>query len=298
MSLAGGLTRTPVRGWIVVLLARLQTSSIILTSYTFGVFLPFISHDLHLSPLEAGLLQSAWWVTSALLALPCSVWFSRVPAGAAGAGLAAPGPAFSCVARTGEDVPQLVPGAVGLCALSLDLHPGTPAPAPAVGRPTAVCPAECRGPLAPQPAPGGGHQLECLANRHGRAAGVSVYGLHSGFLVAADTGLVAHRRGRSTRRCRDSRTPWRRHSPPHCARSALIPQGWVLGIRCWRSRRPGRPSSRFFPPSSWSKMACRLHAVGRSGFFILRAHSLCAPWRCHRQTRAARKLLLMGPGAL
>src|SRR5215510_4392229 len=78
MSLAGGLTQTPVRGWMVVLLARLQTSSIILTSYTFGVFLPFISHDLHLSPLEAGLLQSAWWVTSALLALPCSVWFSRV----------------------------------------------------------------------------------------------------------------------------------------------------------------------------------------------------------------------------
>jgi ACS family D-galactonate transporter-like MFS transporter len=78
MSLAGGLTRTPVRGWMVVLLARLQTSSIILTSYTFGVFLPFISHDLHLSPLEAGLLQSAWWVTSALLTLPCSVWFSRV----------------------------------------------------------------------------------------------------------------------------------------------------------------------------------------------------------------------------
>lgn len=36
-----------------------------------------ISQDLHLSPLQAGLLQSAWWVTSALLALPCSVWFSR-----------------------------------------------------------------------------------------------------------------------------------------------------------------------------------------------------------------------------
>jgi predicted MFS family arabinose efflux permease len=77
-SLAAGLTRTPLRGWIVVLLSRLQASSVILTSYTFGVFLPFISQDLHLSPLEAGLLQSAWWVTSAVLALPCSVWFSRV----------------------------------------------------------------------------------------------------------------------------------------------------------------------------------------------------------------------------
>jgi len=76
-ALAAGLTQTPVRGWIVVLLSRLQTSSVILISYTFGVFLPFISQDLHLSPLESGLLQSAWWVTSALLALPCSVWFSR-----------------------------------------------------------------------------------------------------------------------------------------------------------------------------------------------------------------------------
>src|SRR5262245_65999763 len=78
LSLAAGLTRTPLRGWIVVLLSRLQASSVILTSYTFGVFLPFISQDLHLSPLEAGLLQSAWWVTSAVLALPCRYWFLRV----------------------------------------------------------------------------------------------------------------------------------------------------------------------------------------------------------------------------
>jgi len=62
----------------VGLLSRFQVSSIILTLYTFGVFLPFIRQDLHLSPLEAGLLQSAWWITSAGLALPCSVWFSRV----------------------------------------------------------------------------------------------------------------------------------------------------------------------------------------------------------------------------
>ena len=76
-SRAGGLTRTPRRGWIVILLSRLQVSSVVLISYTFGMFLPFIRQDLSLSPLEAGLLQSAWWVTSALLSLPCSVWFSR-----------------------------------------------------------------------------------------------------------------------------------------------------------------------------------------------------------------------------
>ena len=61
-SRAAGLTRTPARGWVVGLLSRFQVSSIILTSYTFGVFLPFIRQDLPLSPLEAGLLQSAWWI--------------------------------------------------------------------------------------------------------------------------------------------------------------------------------------------------------------------------------------------
>ena len=76
-SLAAGLTQTPARGWLVVLLSRLQGSSVVLISYSFGIFLPFIRQDLQLSPLEAGLLQSAWWVTSAVLALPCSVWFSR-----------------------------------------------------------------------------------------------------------------------------------------------------------------------------------------------------------------------------
>jgi hypothetical protein len=33
------------------------------------------------TPLAAGYLQRAWWVTSAVLALPCSVWFSRVRPG-------------------------------------------------------------------------------------------------------------------------------------------------------------------------------------------------------------------------
>src|SRR4030095_8941391 len=76
-SLAAGLAKTPARGWVVVLLSRLQGSSVVLGSHSFRVFLPFIRADLQLSPLEAGLLQSAWWVTSAVLALPCSVWVSR-----------------------------------------------------------------------------------------------------------------------------------------------------------------------------------------------------------------------------
>jgi cyanate permease len=61
----------------VVLLSRLQVSSIMLVSFTLGMFLPFIRQDLHLSPLQAGLLQGVSWVTAACLSLPVSVWFSR-----------------------------------------------------------------------------------------------------------------------------------------------------------------------------------------------------------------------------
>jgi hypothetical protein len=56
---------TPLRGWLVILLFRLQESSIVLNSFTLGLFLPFITVDLKLSSLEAGLLQGIWWITSA-----------------------------------------------------------------------------------------------------------------------------------------------------------------------------------------------------------------------------------------
>ncbi len=76
-ALSAGLTRTPARGWAVALLSRLQVSSIMLTSFTLGVFLPFIRQDLQLSPLQAGLLQGVSWITAALMSLPSGVWFSR-----------------------------------------------------------------------------------------------------------------------------------------------------------------------------------------------------------------------------
>ena len=69
-SLSAGLSRTPLRGWAVFLLFRGQFSSVILVSYTFGLFLPFITKDLDISPLRAGLLQGVWWVTAAVLSLP------------------------------------------------------------------------------------------------------------------------------------------------------------------------------------------------------------------------------------
>ena len=76
-SSVGELTRTPARSWAVLLLFRAQQSSVVLISYTFGLFLPFIRDDLDISPLEAGLLQGVWWVTAATASLPCGAWFSR-----------------------------------------------------------------------------------------------------------------------------------------------------------------------------------------------------------------------------
>lgn len=71
------LERTPPRSWAVLLLFRAQQSSVILVSYTFGLFLPFIREDLGITPLQAGLLQGVWWITAALLSLPFGAWFSR-----------------------------------------------------------------------------------------------------------------------------------------------------------------------------------------------------------------------------
>ena len=76
-TFSDGLEHTPTRGWAVLLLFRAQLSTAILISYSFGVFLPFISEDLRLSPLKAGLLQGAWWLTPALLSLPSATWLSR-----------------------------------------------------------------------------------------------------------------------------------------------------------------------------------------------------------------------------
>lgn len=61
----------------MVLLFRAQQSSVILVSYTFGLFLPFIREDLGITPLQAGLLQGVWWMTAAGLSLPFCAWFSR-----------------------------------------------------------------------------------------------------------------------------------------------------------------------------------------------------------------------------
>lgn len=71
------IPRTPPRGWAALLLLHLQLSSLRLSSFALGVFLPFIAADLALTPLQAGLLQAVWWITAALAVLPFGVWCSR-----------------------------------------------------------------------------------------------------------------------------------------------------------------------------------------------------------------------------
>ena len=71
------IPRTPPRGWATLLLLHLQLSSLRLSSFALGVFLPFIAADLSLTPLQAGLLQAVWWITAALAVLPFGVWCSR-----------------------------------------------------------------------------------------------------------------------------------------------------------------------------------------------------------------------------
>jgi len=65
-----GLTWTGVRDWSVLVLNRAQHSSVVLASFAFGIFLPFIKDDLNLSALEVGILQGVWWITWAVTILP------------------------------------------------------------------------------------------------------------------------------------------------------------------------------------------------------------------------------------
>lgn len=65
-----GLTWTRVRDWFVLVLNRAQHSSVVLASFAFGIFLPFIKDDLNLSALEVGILQGVWWITWAVTILP------------------------------------------------------------------------------------------------------------------------------------------------------------------------------------------------------------------------------------
>ena len=76
-SLSEGIEDTQPRGWATLLLHHLQISSLRLSSFVLGIFLPFITDDLGLTPLQAGLLQGVWWITAAVAVLPFGIWLSR-----------------------------------------------------------------------------------------------------------------------------------------------------------------------------------------------------------------------------
>ena len=70
------MTTSP-RGWAILLLNRLHYSSVVLSSFAFGLFLPFIRADLELTYLEIGALQGVWWAASAVFLVPFSVLLAR-----------------------------------------------------------------------------------------------------------------------------------------------------------------------------------------------------------------------------
>ena len=76
-SLSERIEDTQPRGWATLLLHHLQISSLRLSSFALGIFLPFITDDLGLTPLQAGLLQGVWWITAAVAVLPFGIWLSR-----------------------------------------------------------------------------------------------------------------------------------------------------------------------------------------------------------------------------
>lgn len=76
-SLSEGIEDTRPRGWATLLLHHLQISSLRLSSFALGIFFPFITDDLGLTPLQAGLLQGVWWITAAVAVLPFGMWLSR-----------------------------------------------------------------------------------------------------------------------------------------------------------------------------------------------------------------------------
>lgn len=68
---------TSVRAWAVLLLNRTHQSTVVLSSYGLGLFLPFIQEDLGLTYIQIGVLQAVWWGTPAVLLVPFSLIFAR-----------------------------------------------------------------------------------------------------------------------------------------------------------------------------------------------------------------------------
>ena len=154
-SLSEGIEDTQPRGWATLLLHHLQISSLRLSSFVLGIFLPFITDDLGLTSLQAGLLQGVWWLTGGSR---CATSFRdmavALPTRSHEPGLPAAGDPVPVRAGTSGQLPEPV-----LCALLRRTvphdRPRGPADAlPAVGGPTSVHVHQRRRTIPAQPSAG------------------------------------------------------------------------------------------------------------------------------------------------
>ena len=72
--------KLPNYRWVVIGMWLLCGVAGFMVLSTFGMVLPAISLDLHLSPSQQGLLSSAAFWGNLALAVPLSLWTSRYPA--------------------------------------------------------------------------------------------------------------------------------------------------------------------------------------------------------------------------
>ena len=70
-------SRSPNYGWTVMGFLWGLNLVVPLAAISLGVMLPSMTEELDISPLQAGILGSAWFLGSALVSLPASIWLSR-----------------------------------------------------------------------------------------------------------------------------------------------------------------------------------------------------------------------------
>ncbi|MDE2860813.1 MAG: MFS transporter [Chloroflexota bacterium] len=70
-------TRSEGYGWVVMGFLWAVNLLIPLAAVSLGVMLPPMTEELGISPIEAGLLGASWFLGSALVSLPASIWLSR-----------------------------------------------------------------------------------------------------------------------------------------------------------------------------------------------------------------------------
>ena len=70
-------TRSAGYGWVVMGFLWAVNLLIPLAAVSLGIMLPPMTEELGISPIEAGLLGASWFLGSALVSLPASIWLSR-----------------------------------------------------------------------------------------------------------------------------------------------------------------------------------------------------------------------------